>query len=226
MGEVEDKSLTAARFPQAEDFSLENFSLPERFPVYVSILVVACTLLGTGLLYLRSRRITQAKARRSFVKAASHLAAAQRKVQSPTEAKVLAEQAIAEADLAIGYDPNDAAYHIVKSLALEVVGKSGAAIKELAQALSRPKSLTVPERSSTLVKKAALESERGLIQDALLDLNESVSLTPKNPRLQVLLGEAYEKDGNFDKAIEAFNKAVLLDPKSPDAKVALERLKG
>lgn len=224
MEEVDDSSFTSGKFPVLEDFALP--ALPENFPVYVSILVVACTLVGTGLLYLRQRRITLAKGRRYFVKAASFLSEAQKKSKSPAEAKALAERAIVEADLAIGIDPNDAAYRIVKSLALEVVGKSGAAIKELANALSRPKSLSVPERSSTLIKKAALESESGLIQEALLDLNESVTLTPKNARLQVLLGETYEKDGNVDKAIEAFNKAVLLDPKSPNAKEALQRLQG
>ncbi|CAM6102033.1 unnamed protein product [Calypogeia fissa] len=221
MEDVDDSSLSSGRFPE-----LSEFALPEGFPIYVAILVVACTLLWTGLLFVRRRRLTLAKARRHFVKGASFLAEAQRKGMSPTQAKVLAEQAIVEADLAIGIDPNDAAHHIVKSLALEVVGKSGAAIKELATALSRPKSLSIPERSSTLVKKAALESESGMIQEALQDLEESVSLTPKNPRLQILLGEAYEKDGNVDKAIQAFNQAVLLDPKSPDAKQALQRLQG
>lgn len=206
--------------------SLSTFLEVVSFPVVVAILVVACTSLGTVLWYIRNRRIQQAKARRHFVKAASFLTEAQQKSKSPAEAKVLAEQAIVEADLAIGVDPNDAAHHIVKSLALEAVGKSGAAIKELADALSRPKSLTIPERSSTLAKKAALLSESGKIHEALLDLEESVSLTPTNPRVQILLGEAYEKDGNVDKAIQAFNQAAILDPKSPDAKEALRRLQG
>lgn len=206
------------------DVPLSTFPDFVSFPVVVSILVVAGSSIGTVLLYIRSRRIAEAKARRHFVKAASLLSAAQQKSQSPAEAKVLAEQAIAEADLAIGINSDDAAYHIVKSLALEAAGKSGAAIKELTDALSRPNSLTIPERSNTLAKKAALLSESGNLQEALVDLEESVALTPTNPRVQLLLGEAYEKDGNVDKAVEAFNKAALLDPKSPDAKEALRRL--
>ncbi|KAL3699569.1 hypothetical protein R1sor_017591 [Riccia sorocarpa] len=176
----------------------------------------------------RRRLERTSQSRQHFVKAATLFNEAQ-KTKDQNEAESLAEQAIVEVDDAIRLDKDDPSFHILKSLALEIVGNSKGAVKELDRALKSPRTLTVPERSVTMVKKAELllsqpEDGENQIQEAVADLRRSVELTPRNVRAKLLLGKAYEKDGNIPKAIETFNAAATLDPNSPDAKEALERL--
>ncbi|KAL2652270.1 hypothetical protein R1flu_020398 [Riccia fluitans] len=197
-------------------------------PNGVAVGVVIVTILLFTLRSRRRRLERTSQSRQHFVKAATLFNDAQ-KVKVQSEAQSLAEQAIVEVDAAIRLDKHDPSFHILKSLALEIVGNSKGAVKELDRALAEPKDLTIRERSGTMVKKAELllshpEDGENQLHEAVEDLQRCVKLTPKNARAQFLLGQAYEKEGDIFKAIGAFNEAATLDPKSPDAKVALERL--
>ncbi|KAL2653808.1 hypothetical protein R1flu_021936 [Riccia fluitans] len=148
---------------------------------------------------------------------------------SEGEARSLVGTAMNEADIAIELDPEDAALHLVKSLALEKLGKPAAAVKVLDMALS-PKltrSLSKIERADTLAKRAELLlSQGGGVLEALVDLQESMKLGSRNPRSYLMLGTCYEKTGNNDKAVEAFRQCLLFDPSCPEAKAGIDRNMG
>ncbi|KAG6554808.1 hypothetical protein Mapa_003391 [Marchantia paleacea] len=181
---------------------------------------------------LRGRRAHLTQARRHFVKAATSVAQSRNSKMSAGEARSLAGTALQEADLAIELDPNDAAVYIVKSLAFEGLGKTAAAVKVLDIALSDKlkKTLSKEERADTLAKRAELllgqaKGKRDrLIDDALVDLKESVRLSDKNSRVFLLLGTCYEKSGANEQAKDAYKQSLLLNPSPLDAKAAVERI--
>ncbi|KAL2622818.1 hypothetical protein R1flu_003023 [Riccia fluitans] len=170
--------------------------------------------------------------RTHFLKAAALVAQAKNSKIKTGEARSLASTALQEADLAIQMVPNDAGVYIVKSLALELLGKPTAAVKVLDMALTDPvsKSLGTEEKADTLAKRAELllGSAKGkrdrLIDEALVNLKESVKLSSNNPRVFLLLGTCYEKNGAGEQAKEAYKQCLLLNPSPGDAKAAVERI--
>lgn len=93
----------------------------------------------------------RSQARRHFVKAAQLLESS----RSPGKRK-LAWNAISEADMAIELDPTDAALYIVKSIALEQLGRPADALRALSVALTTPavRTLSTSERAEALAKRA------------------------------------------------------------------------
>ncbi|KAL3685805.1 hypothetical protein R1sor_003827 [Riccia sorocarpa] len=200
--------------------------------VHILILLVGgCVMLlllvrsvNTSVRTGRKRGDHRSQARRHFVRAATLMEEA--KKASTEEARSLVGTAMNEADIAIELDPEDAALHLVKSLALEQLGKPAAAVKVLDVALS-PKltrSFSKIERADTLVKRAELLLvQGGGVLEALVDLQDALKLGSRNPRLYLMLGRCYEKTGNSDKAVEAFRQCLLFDPFSPEAKAGIDR---
>ncbi len=62
--------------------------------------------------------------------------------------------------------------------------------------------------------------------DALTLLNLNAEMNPKSGRVQMMIGETQLAAGAKDKAIEAYRKAVELDPKNERAKRKLDELQG
>ncbi|KAL1822956.1 hypothetical protein DCAR_0310800 [Daucus carota subsp. sativus] len=175
---------------------------------------------------LRSRNKSNVEARRHFV-AGAQLLAKSRSSKDLSAAKL----AVDEADKSIALDPYDAASHILKSMALDLLGFKTAAIEAIDVALSplAVKSLETEERADALLKRAELRigvSGKERLDDSVMqDLVESVKLKKENWKAFVLLGECYEKKEMKDEAVEAYESAIRVEPECKVAVKALDRLR-
>ncbi|KAK1393003.1 N-terminal acetyltransferase A, auxiliary subunit [Heracleum sosnowskyi] len=175
---------------------------------------------------LRSKNKSNVEARRHFV-AGAQLLAKSRSSKDLSAAKL----AVEEADRSIALDPKDAASHILKALALDLLGFKTSAIDAINVALSplAVKSLESEERGDALLLRAELRagvSGKERVEDSVVeDLVESVKLKSANWKAFVLLGECYEKKEMKDKAVEAYESAVRVEPECKAAVKALERLR-
>lgn len=176
----------------------------------------------------RYRNRSSYDAKRHFIIGAQLLAKS-RSTKDRTSAIKLAKSAAEEADKSISLDPNDAASHILKALALDAQGFSTSAVEALDVALSplTAKSLSYVERADALFKRAEIKtkmSKRGRVDSAVEDLVESVKLKGDNATAYRLLGECYEKKEMKEEAVEAYERAVRIDPECLAARDALNRL--
>lgn len=173
---------------------------------------------------LRLRNRADIQAKRHFVEGAQLLARAR-----SSKSRALAKQAQARAQLAISLDPRDAAPYLLKALALDFQGLRSAALDSLDEALSPPlaESLSDSERGDALLKRAELRlgsSQRGRVDSALADLEESVKLSPENARAFFALAECYERKKMNDYAVKVYRQALELEPQLRAAQEALQRL--
>jgi hypothetical protein len=133
------------------------------------LVTLAMVVLGLGLVWavkmlgntvvgrMRARGASRSQARRHFVKAAQLLAKSRSPGNAGAVGRKIAREAVAEADAAILLDPKDAALHIVKSLALQQLGRPAAALRSLSTALTKPasRSLSPSEKAEALAKRAS-----------------------------------------------------------------------
>lgn len=165
------------------------------------------------------------QARRHFIAGAQHLSKAQ-----STRDLAAAKLAVEEADKSIALDPRDAASHILKALALDLLGFKTSAIDAIDVALSplAVKSLADDERGDALYKRAELRNgvsgKERFEESVVSDLVESVRLKSKNVKAFVLLGECYERKEMKEKAREAYESAIRVDSDNKAAQEALNRL--
>ncbi|KFK28222.1 hypothetical protein AALP_AA8G488400 [Arabis alpina] len=146
---------------------------------------------------------------------ATRLIARARATPKKSQSQSLAKSALLEADDVIAISPDDAAGHIVRALALDLLGHQTAALKAFDTALTYPrlKSLEVGERADALVKRAEMKlavNRRRRIDSAIEDLEEAARLAAGTDTARIfrLLGECYEFKGLEEKAQWAFNEGV------------------
>ncbi|OMO56290.1 Tetratricopeptide-like helical [Corchorus capsularis] len=167
---------------------------------------------------------------------ATHLLSRAKSNPHKDQSETLAKTAIAEIEKALSISPKDPTPHLLKSLALDLLGHRGSALRslDLALASSRVKSLAEKERVEALVRRAELKlavNKRRRVDSAVTDLEEAVRLSKEEEGgVQIktasfcLLGECYEFKGLKEKAKKAFNEALKIEPESSVARQGLERL--
>lgn len=180
---------------------------------------------------LRSKARPNLQAHRHFISGAQFLARS-RSVQdknNKTTAFNLAKSAAAEADKSLAIQPRDPAAHILKAMALDIMGHQGPALRSLDAALSPPivKGLSEKDRGDALFKRAELliaMNRRRRVDSAISDLVEAVKLSCDNADAFCLLGRCYEIKGFSDEAKQAFSEALKIDPGLVEAREGLGRL--
>ncbi|KAL3527554.1 hypothetical protein ACH5RR_012210 [Cinchona calisaya] len=171
------------------------------------------------------------QAHRHFILGAQFLARA-RSVQNKnnkTTAFNLAKSAATEADKALALQPKDPAGHILKAMALDIMGHKGPALKSLDVALSPPivKGLSEKDRGDALFKRAELQiamNRRRRVDSAVSDLLEAVKLSCDNANAYCLLGQCYAMKGLREEARNAFVEALKIEPGLTEARQALGQL--
>ncbi|KAJ7953513.1 Tetratricopeptide repeat-containing domain [Quillaja saponaria] len=160
----------------------------------------------------------------------SHVLARARSNPHRARSLAYAKNALIEADEALSLSPKDPAAHILKASALELMGHQTAALKSLDSALLSPmvKSLSERQREEALVKRAQLKlavNRRRRVDSAIEDLVQATSLSDgTNSKAMCLLGQCFEWKGMTEKAKEAFERALGLEPESVEAREGLGRL--
>lgn len=177
-----------------------------------------------GLTKFRTKHRATLQTQRQLIQA-SRLLARARTTTKKSQSQTLAKTALTEADNVISISPDDAAGHIVRALALDLLGHHTSALKSFDMALTYPrlKSLSVGERADALVKRAEMKlavNRRRRIDSAIEDLEESVKLAAGTDTARIfrLLGECYESKGLKEKAHWAFNEALKVQPSSARAR--------
>ncbi|MED6132078.1 hypothetical protein PIB30_015867 [Stylosanthes scabra] len=183
--------------------------------------------------YLRNQTLhARARSRNRHPKpeANRHLAQASRllALARPRDARA----ALSEADRAISLNPRDPTAHILRARALRLMGHHAAALRSLDSALWPPavRLLSTADRVEALVERAELKlsvNRRRRIDSAVEDLVAAVELSEGEgveSEALCLLGKCYEWKGMKEKAKEAFQKALDVEPDSIEARNALDRL--
>ncbi|KAK8693150.1 hypothetical protein V6N13_070744 [Hibiscus sabdariffa] len=150
------------------------------------------------------------------------------------QSQTLAKTAIAEIEKALSLSPKDPTPHVLKSLALDLLGHKGSALRslDLALASTRVKSLSEKERLEALVRRAELKlavNKKRRVDSAVTDLEEAVKVSDEmeeggiKTRAFCLLGVCYELKGMRDESRTAFEEALKVEPDSTVARQGLQR---
>lgn len=192
--------------------------------------------------YYSHRDRSKHQSRKHFVKAAELLSKARSFPKSSPHSLSSAAAAAAEADAAVRLNPSDAANHIIKTLALDLQGFKTSALESIEVALSplAVGSLSAGERADAMVKRGELRMEVSRLGRVRVDsdegvdesvwskveaeMREVVAVRPELGKAWCLLGECCEGLGRREKAKEAFEEAIRVQPDSVAAKQGLDRL--
>ncbi|MCO5612487.1 hypothetical protein L7F22_066755 [Adiantum nelumboides] len=172
----------------------------------------------------------KALARQHFNKAAQLLEKSHSSTGTP-ESLTLAKDAHSEIDKAIGLDPEDVSFHVLKSYALEQEGFLPGAIESLNIALSdnMANGMTPSEKGDALLRRASflLSSSKGRqnVDAAISDLQKCLLITPDSPKVLCKLGLCHERNKSFADAERIYMHVLTLDFKSQEARAGLKRLR-
>ncbi|KAL2498951.1 Tetratricopeptide repeat (TPR)-like superfamily protein [Abeliophyllum distichum] len=203
--------------------------LPNMRPNMKKASSTPCTASPNGsLTKLRSKARPSTHVHRHFIQGAQLLSRA-RSSKNKSTAFNLAKSAANEADKALAIEPKDPAAHILKAMALDLMGHKNSALKSLDLALSPPavKMLAEKERGDALFKRAQLQvslNRKRRVDSAIEDLVEAVRLSADNAKGFCLLGQCYEMKGLKEDAKQAFEEALRVDPQLKEARDGLGRL--
>ena len=102
----------------------------------------------------------------------------------------------------------------------EKIGLTYTALEDFESALKNFTSILEDDPASyvNLLNKAAALSHLGRYDEAIIELNKSISRKPDYAMAYNNLGLAYQAKSLYEKALENFNKAQALDPKLQDPK--------
>ena len=211
--------------------------------VFVQVAILILTLaIFFAIQYVPKKAVTKHRTdhrattqTQRHVTRATHLLTRAKSSSHKDQSETLAKTAITEIEKAISLSPKDPTPHLLKSVALDLLGHRGSALRslDLALASSRVKSLAKSERVEALVRRAELKlavNKRRRVDSAVTDLEEAVRMSEAEENCGVktmafcLLGECYEFKGLREEAQKAFNVALKMEPGSSVARQGLDRL--
>ncbi len=67
--------------------------------------------------------------------------------------------------------------------------------------------------------------KKGLVEEAIVELEKAIKLMPTDPTIADHLGDAYYKKGLSDKAQEFWKRSLEIDPNQDKVKQKLENIK-
>jgi Flp pilus assembly protein TadD len=82
------------------------------------------------------------------------------------------------------------------------------------------------QKKEEILKKVQLHIENREYEKAVLELNKAVELDPEDAALYYTLGELYEQLGKDKESVEAFVKALQLDPEGRKISQEYEEAEG
>lgn len=224
-------SITTVKTFQTEKMSPEVVLQVSLLILTLAMFFAVHKLSKQALTKLRTNNRATLQATRHFV-LGSQLLTRARSTAHKTQSQSHAKNALNEAEKALSLSPRDPGPHILKALALDLLGHRTSALRSLDAALSPPcvKSLAERERGEALVKRAELKlalNRRRRVDSALEDLDEAVRLSrgEADTTAFCLLGQCYEWKGMRDEARESFERALTMDSGSLLAHQGLDRLR-
>jgi tetratricopeptide (TPR) repeat protein len=131
------------------------------------------------------------------------------------------EEAVAEFDQALAFDPNNAEALYSRGLLYQDKRQHQAAIDDFTAA----NGLT-PQRAEPLLGRAISYLALDKVKEAIADLDEAAEADPQNAQIWTTRGLAYERVGDKTKAATCFARAVALRPRDEAAKGGLARVGG
>ena len=113
------------------------------------------------------------------------------------------DEAIANYDIALGLDPENAEVHVNRGAAYASQGKYGLAIADYSFAVELD-----PENSIAYYNRGRAYAQQGDYVSAINDLNVSIVLSPYDGNAYNLRGFAYIQQGNYEPGIDDINQAI------------------
>jgi putative inorganic carbon (HCO3(-)) transporter len=136
------------------------------------------------------------------------------------------EESIRDLQGAITISPNEAIYHNEMARIFMAINLPSYGIIESDIAFNlSPRNINIRETRISIYLELGATDPR-YIKSAIDLLNETITLSPTDPKLPLLLGKTYENMGKLDLAIDEFKKALTLKPDYIDAKKDMEVVSG
>lgn len=119
-------------------------------------------------------------------------------------------------------------YHVKSGIYHYYRNEFKQAVDFFRKALKEGPSLSDSERQTalyyltqTFVNSAARHESKGDLDDAVLDYERAIEVSPDYPDIRFRLGQALETHGRRDDAIEQYHRAIDLNPRYLQARIAL-----
>ena len=130
------------------------------------------------------------------------------------------DKAIAAANAQIGKSPNNAKFYAMLGSAL-FRGKSD--LKGAEDAFAKSAALD-RNNSDVVIQLCQVRAARGEVDQAIATGEQSLKDNPRQPGLNVLMGDLYESKSNWKSAEDAYQKALAINSQNPVASNDLARV--
>ena len=130
-----------------------------------------------------------------------------------------ADEALREFKAAVRLKPKSAQYHYNLAVAYRELGKTSKALDELRDSRGLARDWDVPFFTS-----GQIYLEKKDYKKAIRDFETCLEMNPRNADAHLALGQAFEGQGDREKAAQAYRETLKYVPDYPEAKEALKRL--
>lgn len=137
-----------------------------------------------------------------------------------------AQQALADSNQALRYEPNNTDLLLLRARASHAAKSYDAAIDGFSQVLDSPaqRTLLPSERAVILSERARAFLQKGRPAEAKTDADAALKLAANNPFVIAVTGLVAESEGRNEEAVTHFKRALSIQPDIEIAQRGLERL--